>query len=117
MADMHYERYSGGLCYIGNFIYAIGGGNANHASQNTIERFNVLTGKWSKLPNEIPGRTSFSMALGVAKRFVYCFGGSNNLNITETAGYMDRVMRLDTSNVSKAIQVLHLKTPLDQSGL
>ena len=53
------------------------------------------------------------MTLGVAKRFIYCFGGSDNRNATQTESYMDRVIRVDTSKITNPFKELFLKTPLD----
>ncbi|MBI1925487.1 hypothetical protein HYR99_14695 [Candidatus Poribacteria bacterium] len=89
--DMPTARYVNSAGVVNGMIYVCGGGligDVNDAPTRVVERYNPITGKWTKEADMLSGRQEFSVAVLGGK--IYAFGGGTILgNIQSTVEVLD----------------------------
>lgn len=56
-------RVSFGVCVINNFIYAVGGMSTGRKVLDTVERYDILTNRWSYIEGAKLPLAGYSMSL------------------------------------------------------
>ena len=111
MAPMLQPRYENmAACHMGAHIYVIGGLDQHLRTLFTVARYNILTNKWSPIPENLTTFDNCNMAATtVNKRFIFTCGGKNqNAELTRET---ELFSRLDTLNIKKGWAVLQMKIP------
>jgi len=107
MSPMTVARYENmSACHMGIHIYVIGGIDSKLKTLKTSARFNLLTNKWTQIPNEIPTDLTCGIAsAAVKKRFILMFGGKNWSNF-DCRDDSEVIIRIDTLNLHRTWTVI-----------
>ncbi|XP_003244533.1 kelch-like protein 3 [Acyrthosiphon pisum] len=86
MVDMLVSRNRLGVGVLGDFIYAVGGGNFKNAV-NSVEVFDVSIQKWTLVSSMSIKR--YDLGVGVLNNRLYAVGGAGDGNIVRSVEYYD----------------------------
>jgi len=103
------------VCNIGQYIYVIGG-SLSTTEVDACERFDVLSGKWSRLACKSQNPYVCEMAVTtLKKRYIYTFGGRSANNAMH-AEKKEVFTRLDTLRMHRGWEELTLKPRKSEPG-
>jgi hypothetical protein len=103
------------VCNIGQYVYVIGG-SLSTTEVDACERFDVLSGKWSRLACKSQNPFVCEMAVTtLKKRYIYTFGGRSANNAMH-AEKKEVFTRLDTLRMHRGWEELTLKPRKSEPG-
>ena len=104
-----------GTCFIGHFIYIVGG-SQNGLALNTVEKYNIFTDKWQDLRPRLPDEFSIMITVvTVKKRLIYGFGGFSETRNLQNSHH-ERILRLDTQRPTKPWQSIIVANPCTENA-